>query len=391
MTVPAPALECRRLTVSYGSRAVLSDLDLTVGPGEAVVLLGPSGCGKTTLLYTVAGFVPVQSGEVLLSGELVADTRGSRPPEERGVGVVFQNYALWPHLSALETVAYPLRREGMSKAEARAQGMVFLHRMGIAGLATRKPAQLSGGEQQRVGVARALARRAGLYLFDEPTAHLDTALRAVLQDELAAQRAVLGAAILYATHDVTEALAVADRVALLREGRVVQVAAPHEVYEQPVDMWAARLTGPAAVVVVQVVRVRSARSFDLEVAGHRIEVAAGTAGEARAGRALGLVRPEWARLGGPLPGRVVAVRYRGPETDYRLETPAGTVEVREPGVPRARVGDTPGWTLHRVWLLPAGTDPGPPPVAAQPVEDPVQALGPIRAPAPARSAPPARW
>ena len=264
---------------------------------------------------------------------------------------MFQGYALWPHLSALDNVAYPLRRTGLGRSEARRRAVPLLERMGIAALAGSHPAELSGGEQQRVGLARALARPAALYLFDEPTAHLDTALRAGLQDEMAAQRAALGAAVLYATHDVAEALAVADRIALVRDGVVAQVGSPQQVYECPVDLWAAQLTGPVGVLDVP---VGAGPAAD----GGRVEVHVGGVATrpvvplgAVAGGGRLLVRPEWARLGGPLPGRVTAVRFRGPHTDYRLDTPAGPVEVREPGPARAAVGDVPGWQLDRAWPL----------------------------------------
>ena len=361
------ALECRGLTVSYGRRAVLRGLDLTVGPAEAVAVLGPSGCGKTTLLYTVAGFVEPGSGTISIAGRVVATGRSVEPPERRGVGVVFQNYALWPHLSAVDTVAYPLRRNGWSRSDARRRALSLLDRMGVAGLADRRPAQLSGGEQQRVGVARALAREAPLYLFDEPTAHLDTSLRIVLQEELAEQRASLGAAVLYATHDVAEAFAVADRVALVRDGSVVQVASPEEIYERPVDLWAAQLTGPAALLHLQAAAAGAA-SIAVTVADTTVTVAASGQDVPGRGVAAVLVRPEWARLGGELPGRVVSVRFRGADTDYRLDTPAGLVDVRERGAPRARAGEATGWTLDRVWLL----DPAVSPTSSQ---DPSAPLG----------------
>lgn len=352
------ALDCRALSVSYGRRQVLRELNLTVGAGEAVAVLGPSGCGKTTLLYAVAGFVAPDSGEISIDGRLVAGAGSVVPPERRDVGVVFQNYALWPHLSALDTVAYPLRRTGLSRSAARPRALALLERMGVASLADRRPAQLSGGEQQRVGVARALAREARLYLFDEPTAHLDAPLRTVLQEELAEQRDSLGAAVLYATHDVAEAFAVSDRVALVRDGSVVQVAGPQSVYERPVDLWAARLTGPATVLTLPVAR-SGPGSIQVEVGGVGVVVAAdghvplpGTTSEV-------LVRPEWGRLGGPLPGRVTAVRFRGADTDYRLDTPAGPMEVRERGVPRVGAGEATGWTLDRAWLLSPATSPDP--------------------------------
>lgn len=353
----SPALECRALSVTYGERAVLRDLDLTVGTSEALALLGPSGCGKTTLLYTVAGFVTPQAGSVSIGGRIVAEGPKALPAEDRDVGVVFQNYALWPHLSALDTVAYPLRRRGVRRSAARTRACELLERMGVGHLAHRRPAQLSGGEQQRVGIARALARDATLYLFDEPTAHLDTALRVVLQEEVAAQRTALGAAVLYATHDVAEAFAVADRVALLRDGAVVQVAPPLEIYERPVDVWAARLTGPASLLDLRVTASDGRGVVDVEIAGRPHTVFVPPTPEHPvpvAGAARAVLRPEWAHLGGEIQGRVIGVRFRGADTDYRLQTPAGTVEIRQRGGPTAQRDALVTWGIDRAWLLATG-------------------------------------
>ncbi len=268
------------------------------------------------------------------------------PPEGRDVAVVFQHYALWPHLGALETVAYPLRRRGHPANEARRRAAGLLDLMGIGHLAARRPAELSGGEQQRVGVARALAREAGLILLDEPTAHLDAPLRAALVAELSDQRRRSGAAALYATHDVTEALAIADRLALLRDGQVVQLGTPREIYDAPVDLWAARLSGPASVLHATVVDGGLVRVADVEAPATLASRAVIGPGAAEL-----LVRPDWASLGGPLPGRIAQIWFRGPHTDYRLETPAGPVELREPGPPRAVEGEAVGWTLRRAWII----------------------------------------
>ncbi|MGI8998230.1 MAG: ABC transporter ATP-binding protein [Candidatus Limnocylindria bacterium] len=344
-----PALECRALWLAYGSTDVLHGIDLIVNAGESVALLGPSGSGKTSVLYAVAGFLAPTVGEVRLGGRTVSTPRTLEPSERRGVAMVFQHYALWPHLTAAETVAYPMRRRGVSRSPAIADATRLLERLGLAALAHRYPSELSGGEQQRVGLARAIAREPDLFLFGEPTAHLDTPLRAALQEELAERRAQTGTAALTATHDVTEALATADRVVLLREGRVIQVGTPREVYEQPSDLWAARLTGPASLLDAAV----------LDDADVRVEgIPPGT-------RAMGsgaLVRPDWASLGGDLSGTVAGVWFRGPHTDYRLATPYGEVEIREPGPPRLGVGSTTGWRLHRAWPLAAAT-PSPSPMA----------------------------
>ena len=345
MTAP---LECRNVTVAYDADPVLSSLDLAVEPAEVVAVLGPSGSGKTTLLYAVAGFVDLLAGEIAISGRTVATVDGGQPPELRDVGFVFQHYALWPHLDALATVAYPLRRRGLDPSASGEQARELLDRMGIAHLAHRRPAELSGGQQQRVGLARALAGRPALYLFDEPTAHLDTSLRVALQEQLAEQRRASGAAAVYATHDSGEALAIADRIALLRDGSVVQIGVPEEVYSRPVDLWAARLTGPASVIEVDVAQP-GREEIVIRCEGRTVKVK-GVA--AAPGWASMLVRPDWADLGGDLPGRVTHVWYRGPHTDYRLETAAGTVEIRRDGSPVARQGERVTWTLRRVWQVP---------------------------------------
>lgn len=326
----APAVDATALTIGYDRRAVVHDLDLTVEAGETVAILGPSGSGKSTILAAIAGFQAPLAGELRLAGRLVADGRGMAvPPEARSVGVVFQGDALWPHLTVLETVAYPVRRRGVGSLEARRQARDLLERLGIAALADRAPAQLSGGERQRTGLARALAREAAIILLDEPTAHLDAALKETLQVEMAEHCRRTGAAVLLATHDVAEALAVADRVALVRDGRLVQVGSPAAVYERPVDAWAAAMTGIASVLT------------------------AGVDGKPQPGGVASiLIRPAWATLGGDLPGRVVALRYFGSHTDTTLDTPFGRLIVRSLDGPSAAVGAAATWALHRWWPLP---------------------------------------
>ena len=326
---PTPALAASGVVVSYGGAAVVHGIDLEVAGGETVALLGPSGSGKTTLLYAIAGFLPLTAGRLHLGGRLVSSPQVDTPPEQRPIAMVFQHYGLWPHMDALDTVAYPLRRAGESRAGARAQAGTLLEQMRIAHLAGRRPAELSGGEQQRVGLARALARRPAVYLLDEPTAHLDTVLKGELQAELATRMHADGAAAIHATHDVEEALAVADRVVLLRDGAIVQVGRPRDIYARPVDDWAARLTGPA--------------SF--------LDGAVDAIGADGPGRYM--VRPDWVRFEGPLVAAVEDVRYRGTHTDYRLATRLGSLLVRVPGPARFAPGEEASCTIERVWRMPA--------------------------------------
>ena len=320
-------VEAQGVVVEYGASRAVDGVDLTVAPGETVALLGPSGSGKTTLLYAIAGFLPLSAGRILLAGREVASVDTSEPPETRPVAMVFQHYGLWPHMVALDTVAYPMQRNGMDGKTARTRAAELLEQMRIGHLAQRKPAQLSGGEQQRVGLARALARRPSVYLLDEPTAHLDTVLKVDLQTELASRMGADGAASIHATHDVEEALAVADRVVLLRDGAVVQVDAPGDIYARPSDEWAARLTGPASFI------------------DGAIE-AKGADGPGRY-----LVRPDWMTFGGPLSATVRDVRFRGTHTDYQLITQLGLLLLREPGPPRLDRENDASCTINRVWRM----------------------------------------
>lgn len=349
---PAFALECRDVELAYAETTVLHGVDLEVGPGESVALLGPSGSGKSSLLAAIAGLQPIVAGEIRLDGQPASTAGMLVPPERRRLAMVFQHYALWPHLTAIETVAYPLRRAGWRSEAARERAAELLDAMGVGALAARRPAELSGGEQQRVGLARAVARQPSLFLFDEPTAHLDTPLRAALQAELAEQRARTGTAALTATHDVGEALAVADRVALLRDGRIVQVGTPLEVYARPVDVWAARLTGSASLLEAELVGRDGSGAYLVRI-GDREGLARVDGVVDLRGPVSLLVRPDWATLGGELPGVVRGLAFRGPHTDLRLDTPVGTVELRVAGPPPASVGDAPGWHLERAWALPA--------------------------------------
>jgi len=327
--VTTAAVEITGLGVAYGRVAALTGLDLDVGDGEVMAVLGSSGSGKSTLLHTVAGFIEPSAGVVAIDGRPVAGRGCWVAPEDRRVGVVFQGAALWPHLSVLDTVAYPIRRRGRSKTEAREEATGLLDRLGLGALGRRLPAELSGGEQQRVGLARALARDPSLFLFDEPTAHLDTHLRSVVLEEITRRRSALGAAALYATHDATEALGIADRIAVLRAGRLVQVGTPREVYEQPVDAETARLTGPASFL-----GGGREPGQDLRPWGRQL-----------------LVRPEWVRFDGDLPGRIESVSYRGPHTDHVVSVQGDRLLVRVPGPPRRRAGDLVGLTITQTWPI----------------------------------------
>jgi len=340
-----PVLRCAGVGVRFGDVEALVGVDLSLAAGELMAVLGPSGSGKTTLLHAIAGFVTLDTGTIEIDGRPVAGTSTSVAPEARNVGVVFQHHALWPHLTVAQTVGFPLRRSGAPERERTAEVERLLGRLDIGHLADRRPDELSGGEQQRVSLARALARHPSVFLFDEPTAHLDAPLRRTLLDEIDDQRRLDSAATLYATHDATEALAIADRVVLLRAGRVVQVGTPLDVYEEPVDRWAADLTGAASVLDVELTSGPEGR-VRLSSGGAEREIHCTGAPVGRP-----LVRPEWVRLSGPFAGTVGRVWYRGSRTEYLLDTSNGLLIVAEDGPPRAEVGDGVGWDISRAHLL----------------------------------------
>ncbi|KEF33495.1 ABC transporter ATP-binding protein [Deinococcus sp. RL] len=240
----SPALSLHHLSKRYGPTRAAEDVSLTVGAGETVALLGPSGCGKSTVLRCVAGLERPDAGRVEVGGR---DVTGL-PPEARHVGLVFQDYALFPHLTVLGNVAYGPRMRGAGRREAEARAREALALVGLEALAGRKPAQLSGGQAQRVALARAVATHSPLLLLDEPLSNLDEQLRARLRSDLRGLFGRVGAGVLLVTHDQREALALAARVAVMRAGRLVQVGPAAEVFARPATAWVAAFLGHANVL-----------------------------------------------------------------------------------------------------------------------------------------------
>lgn len=241
----AAGLSIRSLHKSFNDKVALDDVNLTITPGTFVVLVGPSGSGKTTLLRCLAGIERPSAGVIEIDGREVVGPKTFVVPERRGLAMVFQDYALWPHLSVRRNVAFPLTNSSRSRAERRARVDDLLERVGIAHLAERYPNQLSGGEQQRVALARALAADVGLILFDEPLSNLDADRREQLRIEIATLTRAAGATAVYITHDQTEAFAMADQVGVLNHGRLIQFDTPETVYRRPASAFVARFTGVA--------------------------------------------------------------------------------------------------------------------------------------------------
>jgi iron(III) transport system ATP-binding protein len=239
------ALVISRLTKAFGHVQSVKGIDLSVGEGEFVVLLGPSGCGKSTTLRMLAGLEYPTSGQIELGSQVLADPakRVNVPPNKRRVGLVFQSYALWPHLSVIENVAFPLRSAKVGRAQARAEAGEFLELVGLSGYEDRPSMSLSGGQQQRVALARALVARPELLLLDEPLSNLDATLRVTVRNELRRIHRETARTTVYVTHDQAEALALADRIVLMNHGLIEQVAAPEELFERPATPFAAAFVG----------------------------------------------------------------------------------------------------------------------------------------------------
>lgn len=360
------ALQINQLSVRYGPVTALDRIDLSIDPGEVLAVLGPSGSGKTTLLNAVAGFMDVAAGEIWIHDVLVASATRSLPIERRGVGVVFQSYGLWPHMNALDTVAYPLRRQRQPAARARERARELLARVGLEGLEHRRPALLSGGQQQRVGLARALACHPKVFLFDEPTANLDSGLRAGLQEQIREQQQRTGAAALYVTHDPFEAFTVADRVAAIRDARLVQVATPREIYNAPADEWIARLTGPCSVLQAEVLDQSTLRLCGPVVSSVSLQ----SADAMRIGPGRVVIRPEWVRTGArgelPLSATVRTVTFAGGHAVCSLDVSGGLIVVHVPGDLVVEPGDEISWAPTAACVL------RPAPIL-EPSEEPAQA------------------
>ena len=253
----APFLSVEQLEVAYGSVVAVGGVDFTVSRGEHVTLLGPSGCGKTTTLRLIAGLDAPTRGRITIDGETVTDaaTRRSVPPERRGLSMVFQSYAIWPHMTVFDNVAFGFRMRGVSRADARPAVERALALVDLAGLMDRPATQLSGGQQQRVALARALACDAKIVLLDEPLSNLDAQLRIAMRNELAELRRRLGFTAIYVTHDQEEAFALSDRIIVMRAGRIEQQGTPAGIHEAPRTRFVARFLGMTNIIAAGIAPV----------------------------------------------------------------------------------------------------------------------------------------
>ena len=342
-------------------------INLDIRPGEFITLLGPSGCGKTTTLRMIAGFEDATSGQVMLDGENVVVV----PPNKRPMSMVFQSYALFPHLSVRENVAYGLRLRKKSAEEIKEEVDIALAAMNLTAMADRAPSQLSGGQQQRVALARAMVVRPKVLLFDEPLSNLDAKLRVKMRVEIRRMQKRLGISSVYVTHDQSEAMAMSDRIVVMNSGRIEQVDTPEEIYLHPASVFVADFVGRANFVPAQAQEVSEDGMVEIEALGQKIRVhsSEGAKEAVREGKeTVVLVRPESMRiqptdekpatLTGSL-GQVVTSIFYGETVEYEIETEFGSL-VCVVSDPRAEDLLEEGQYVRlgieaeKAWLLPSG-------------------------------------
>ena len=319
MTQP---LHIDAVSAHYGTTKVLEDLSLSVQAGELVSLLGASGCGKTTTLRLIAGFLSPTSGSITLGGRDLTRL----PTHKRDIGLVFQNYALFPHLSVLDNVAFGLKQRGIAPAERRKRAMAMLERVGLAALADRAPGALSGGQKQRVALARALVIEPPLLMFDEPLSNLDAKLRVDMRVEIRQLQRANGTTSVYVTHDQEEAFSISDRVAIMNAGRLMQFDRPEVLYRRPANTFVARFVGFENIIPFKAV-ARDGDVVTAETAGMRLRLSQSLFGAIPdtfllATRPDGLTVSIEAAAEG-LPARLGLRTYLGRAYQYQCETAAG--------------------------------------------------------------------
>ncbi len=341
------------VNVSYGSNHVLKDVNLEIEPGEFFAFLGPSGCGKTTLLRLIAGFNTAQSGSVRIGDVDVGDL----PPWKRDVGLVFQSYALWPHMTVRKNVSFGLEERRVPRAEIEKRVNVALEIVGLSHLADRRPSQLSGGQQQRVALARTIVVEPKVLLLDEPLSNLDAKLRVQVRRELRDLQRRLGLTTIFVTHDQEEANTICDRIAVMSDGVVQQVGTPMELYERPANLFVAGFLGAANILEGALIEEGGALAFEV-VGGVRLPVPAGA--RMAAGSRL-VFRPQHASVapagsGAGLPGVVAHREFLGAIIRYGVRVGGTDITVDAPfvsGVGLFAEGDAVEVTLNAdraLWL-----------------------------------------
>jgi ABC-type Fe3+/spermidine/putrescine transport system ATPase subunit len=326
-----PGVSIRQLVKRFGDVNAVDHVDLEIADGELLVLLGPSGCGKTTTLRCIAGLEEISDGEIRIGDRVVSSRGYSLPSEKRAIGMVFQSYAIWPHMSVRQNVAFGLKLKSLSKAEINRRVDATLDMVGLTGLGERGASQLSGGQQQRVAVARAVTLEPQILLFDEPLSNLDARLRERMRFELRELQRRLGITAVYVTHDQQEAMALADRIVLMNKGRIEQAGSPTEIYHCPASLFAAGFVGLTNVLPGRLSRSSDAARVALD--GGEVSLVAANAG-------LPQLTAQSAQGDNAFAARVVESVFLGSTSEHEILL--GTHRLRVQISPSAawRVGDT---------------------------------------------------
>jgi spermidine/putrescine transport system ATP-binding protein len=322
-------LEVSELTKRYSPQVSVGPISFEVHEGEFFSLLGPSGCGKTTTLRCIAGFEALSQGSIRLHGERL----DQKPPHRRDVGLVFQNYALFPHLSVFDNIAFGLRLRRLSRAEIADRVGRVLQLVDLAGMAARYPAQLSGGQQQRVAIARSLVLEPRILMFDEPLSNLDFKLRLQMREELRNLQRRLGKTSIYVTHDQSEALALSDRIAVLSHGQIEQIGSPAEIYEHPASAFVAEFIGSSNMLRGRIVERGEDSVVVVTDTGLRLRCRAAAESQSEAVDVSVLLRPERIHVEAPggtaapgqnrLSARIGDVTFLGEDLHLSLELASG--------------------------------------------------------------------
>ncbi|MFC0453324.1 ABC transporter ATP-binding protein [Rhodococcus jostii] len=326
------------MSKQFGTAQVVRDVDLDIADGEFMVLLGPSGCGKSTLLRLIAGLETPSAGRILLGGEDITRTS----PRQRDVAMVFQSYALYPHLTVAKNIGFPLRARGRSKDEIGERIRAVASALGLQNHLDRRPAQLSGGQRQRVALARAMVRDPGAFLMDEPLSNLDAALRSATRTELIDLHRRLGSTFLYVTHDQVEAMTMATRIALLNNGRIEQVGTPTELYDTPRSTFVAAFLGAPPMNLFDATVI--VRAGELHLVADGVDVPLGLPADSATGpqKVTAGIRPERLRLRGAdarLRGVVTASENLGSEEIVHVTVGGTVIRVRALRPVPAQIGD----------------------------------------------------
>ncbi len=321
-------IEIKNVHKDYGSLSILNNISFTVKHGEFLTLLGPSGCGKTTLLRLISGFEQPSSGEIIINGKCI----NKLPPQQRDVHTVFQSYALFPHLSVFENVAFGLRCRGMHEADIQQQAKDALQLVQLHQFASRNVKQLSGGQQQRVAIARAIVNKPKVLLLDEPLSSLDYRLRKAMQYELKQLQKTLNMTFIFVTHDQEEALSMSDRIVIFNHGQIEQIGTPRQVYETPNNLYVAKFIGEANIFEVTVDAVSD---DSLQTTIETVDLKCKNTGDFKPGQLINLIiRPEDIRVWshdevddseGMIPGKIIDIIYKGSTVDLKVALPSGKV------------------------------------------------------------------